>query len=449
LKTYIRIFFTLIFTLAFYATGFAFETYYYRDINRSKNSSSVVNVPFIAFNNKVNKGLQNGIYWVKIKNNHQNNIVEITSARISDVKAYINGKQINSIKGFFLPAFTVNARQTMYLKVLCEKEATIPIVIHPQNNILQTIQNNIFFYGLYYGFSLLMVILNIFYFFNFKEKTFLLYSFFLASVSLSLFYRDGLASLIFNTKWLQVNCEIIFHFLSAVFGCLFASEYLRLHIHYPRVKYYTISIICLMFVGYCVYLFANIFTGFIIAELCGITLLAIYFISSVPLFYKSAFYKFFTIAYFLFLILSIDFFILPLLGLPNQGITTFFIKIASVVEMLILSYAVAYRMRVLQKENTEIQQEIFKYFTQVETLEQELIKLKEGKKNSLTNASLSTREIEIFTLIASGISTKDMAINLHLSVNTVKYHIKNLYEKLEISTRQEAVVRASDMRVIN
>lgn len=118
-------------------------------------------------------------------------------------------------------------------------------------------------------------------------------------------------------------------------------------------------------------------------------------------------------------------------------------KVSSVFEMLILSYAVVYRMRILHKENADIQASLFQRTSQIEKLEDELNKLKLGENNKITTANLSGREVEILKMIANGTPTKEMADKLFISVNTIKYHVKNLYDKLEISSRQEAKIKAA------
>ena len=41
--------------------------------------------------------------------------------------------------------------------------------------------------------------------------------------------------------------------------------------------------------------------------------------------------------------------------------------------------------------------------------------------------------------IRSGKSNKEIGATLFISVNTVKYHVKNIYEKLDINNRKEVV----------
>lgn len=58
-----------------------------------------------------------------------------------------------------------------------------------------------------------------------------------------------------------------------------------------------------------------------------------------------------------------------------------------------------------------------------------------------TNATqvLTPREIEVLQLLASGSGNKAIAQNLHISEHTVKFHISSIFQKLNVSTRTQAV----------
>lgn len=61
---------------------------------------------------------------------------------------------------------------------------------------------------------------------------------------------------------------------------------------------------------------------------------------------------------------------------------------------------------------------------------------------------LSERERDVLQRLAQMMSTQEIAVDLYLSVNTVKTHLKSLYRKLGVNRRSEAVRRARDMRLL-
>ncbi|RTR29156.1 response regulator transcription factor [Robertmurraya yapensis] len=63
-------------------------------------------------------------------------------------------------------------------------------------------------------------------------------------------------------------------------------------------------------------------------------------------------------------------------------------------------------------------------------------------QNSALEKSLTPREREILLLIAKGITNKQIAEQLFISENTVKNHIKNLLEKLEVENRVQLAAYA-------
>ena len=58
------------------------------------------------------------------------------------------------------------------------------------------------------------------------------------------------------------------------------------------------------------------------------------------------------------------------------------------------------------------------------------------------NIELSEAEINILKLLAEGFSYKGISKEVFLSVDGVRYHIRNIYKKLEVSNKSEAVAKA-------
>jgi len=56
-------------------------------------------------------------------------------------------------------------------------------------------------------------------------------------------------------------------------------------------------------------------------------------------------------------------------------------------------------------------------------------------------AGLTDREREILAALAEGMTNQQLAADLHISLNTVKFHLKNIYGKLGVDNRAQAVAR--------
>ena len=62
---------------------------------------------------------------------------------------------------------------------------------------------------------------------------------------------------------------------------------------------------------------------------------------------------------------------------------------------------------------------------------------------------LSKRELEILSLLAQGHSNQEIAAKLFVSLSTVKTHIQNLFEKLDVKRRMQAVEKAKRLNIIS
>jgi DNA-binding CsgD family transcriptional regulator len=71
--------------------------------------------------------------------------------------------------------------------------------------------------------------------------------------------------------------------------------------------------------------------------------------------------------------------------------------------------------------------------------------------NTLAQQSLkiSERELEVLQRLAAGQSNKEIAQDLDVSPNTVKTHVANLFQKLEVSRRTEAIRRARELGILS
>ncbi|HCI9399859.1 TPA: helix-turn-helix transcriptional regulator [Klebsiella variicola] len=65
------------------------------------------------------------------------------------------------------------------------------------------------------------------------------------------------------------------------------------------------------------------------------------------------------------------------------------------------------------------------------------------------HGELSERELQVLQLIAEGQMNKEIARSLAISAETVKWHIKNIYAKLKVNSRTQAMSRALEMKLLD
>jgi DNA-binding NarL/FixJ family response regulator len=73
---------------------------------------------------------------------------------------------------------------------------------------------------------------------------------------------------------------------------------------------------------------------------------------------------------------------------------------------------------------------------------------RDGERQQVPAPRLTDREMEVLRLVAKGMNNRDIAKDLFISENTVKNHIRNILEKLQLHSRMEAVVYAVREKMI-
>lgn len=99
-------------------------------------------------------------------------------------------------------------------------------------------------------------------------------------------------------------------------------------------------------------------------------------------------------------------------------------------------------------------QHLLKFFpeqpTVINSLTKNITKPAEVKLDNQTEeiAPLSDRELEVLKCMANGMQNKSIADKLFLSVNTIRWHVSNIFSKLSVSNRTQAVCLARDLGLI-
>ena len=68
-------------------------------------------------------------------------------------------------------------------------------------------------------------------------------------------------------------------------------------------------------------------------------------------------------------------------------------------------------------------------------------------EEALKKLQLSTREYEVLQLLTKGCCNAEIAENLFLSVSTIKTHVSNLFVKMDVKSRTQAIEKAKRLKI--
>ena len=84
-----------------------------------------------------------------------------------------------------------------------------------------------------------------------------------------------------------------------------------------------------------------------------------------------------------------------------------------------------------------------------ETLREQCRRLAVDPETFDENQDVSHREREILRFVAAGLSNRDIAQAVHLSEATIKWHLHNLFAKLGVRSRTQAVLKGKSLGLLS
>ena len=416
------------------------KTSFFKDLNGSYNFETIKTADFKAYENTISDGFNKAIYWFKIStlNTNKEYVFRIINPHIHNVKAFQNNIELSplSYERYITVPFISN--NEVFVRVEPRKESYLPIEIMEETDFLLQEKVQTLLIGLYFGFALFIMISNVFYFFVFDDAAFIYYSLFLFSTSFGLFVTDGMLNFIGFTERTIDFLIVLAYTLVAFFSSKFSSNYLQLDVYYPKLKLLPYAIGSAILILGSFYLVTDNFIFLIAISILVFSVFLIYWLAGVTLFKKNFFIKVFTFAFVVIFLLSVNYYVFKVFGISSASLNATNIKLGGFIEMIVLSLAVIYRMKVLKKENRFMRHKIVTYASELKKLVEEASNKQMDEKLNFENL-LSVRESEIFELIVASKSNQEIANQLNISLNTVKFHIKNIYEKLQVKSRKEVL----------
>ncbi len=302
--------------------------------------------------------------------------------------------------------------------------------------------------GMFYGFAIMVILLNLVCYFLFDDRLFLIYSIALFAMSNLLLMSDGLMSLIgFNVIAQPIVVEASLVLLSCVFASWFASRYLNVAEIIPKLKWVAIGLFSTAGVLTLTSMFADSHGLAIASIIISYTVLSMYFLTGVYLFSKKNYPKFYVIALSIPLLFAVDYFIMRNLGIEFLMTQPSHLKAAIVAEMLMLTYAIVYRMKAIKDENELRQTELRIFLKRQEIMNRKsAMQLMEEVylENLIMHYDLDGFEIKLLQYISEGKDNAKIARKLKITESEVETVTKELYHKLEISEHIQEDYRMVD-----
>ncbi|KGL62954.1 LuxR C-terminal-related transcriptional regulator [Polaribacter sp. Hel1_85] len=435
--------------------------------HRTTNSDSEKTITFKEFKTmpKSNSfGVVNGEYWFRLVINksteYKNFIAFIPTHNIAKIDIYeykhntLNyiSSTGNNIKreqlpvNYKFPAFKINAKQksTLYLKVNFPKEANFPLKIISEKEFVTFTSNKQVLNSFYYGTCIVIILLNLFFYIKFKDENYLYYLLFLSSLMFIFLLYDGSLVHLFRSNTFYFKIEFLIHLSAAIWFMLFSIKFLNLN---SRHKFKT-KLLYIFPIGitifYIFYFATNNFTIAAIGDAFGITLLPILWLFGIYYLKQIPYAKFYVLGYLLLIPLAVFFMIGFPFGLWEVNGEMLIIKIASWLDMFVFTFALTFRMKNQNEKNINtiafLQSTIQNSNGGINNRKSLTLTIPYHtllKENNLSSKPLTLRELDILKAICEGLTNNQISELLFISKNTVKYHIRNIYTKINVNNRNE------------
>lgn len=267
----------------------------------------------------------------------------------------------------------------------------VPLTLWSPRAFLAKVHNEQIGFGLYYGILIALFCYNLLIFLSIRDVNYLYYLHYIGGWILFQMSLNGLA---FEYLWPAYpwwgNLATPFFLFFVALGVIqFTRAFLQLKVNLPRL-----DLIFRFFLGLAPILMASTLIlryGIVIRianglALIGLSIILIAGIMSLRLHVRQA--RYFMLAWVLLLVGSMAFILRQFGVLPSVFLTDYGMQIGSALEVILLSLALAHRIRILQEENVRIQKEA------TETLEMRVRQRTQELDNALQDLSVASEKLK-------------------------------------------------------
>lgn len=367
------------------------------------------------------------------------------------------------------PVFSLgdlNSNEEIYLSVRSKSPILLPIFIKTEKRFYHDELNNNLLFGMFFGIVFLVLCYNMILFLITHDTlyfNYFVYVFFL-SIVLSNYFGFSYGYLWpKNLSWIDKvmpACIMITmlsilnfmrHFLNTKVNFVFIDK-----VFLVMIGMYSLMLLTLPFFSSSIY-YRLIAPGSSVT----IVLFIIILIKSYKKNFTPATYMLFG---WIFVLAGITLMVGKTFGLlPYNFFTSFSIAAGLVVEVIMFTIGIGYRFRWLKKETQQVKDQLAAKHLEIEQLQSKVanyimdnapkttalpMTISKDEINGYLLNQLSERELDVIFHVAEGLANKDIGERLFISTNTVRAHMRSIYDKLHVKNRTQAVFKANQLQLI-
>lgn len=439
-----------------------------------------------------NEGLSNSSYWLKFSIHNTtrkpNLYLELAYPLIHACELYTSKDGKTSLRVYTENddfetrdiahqnlVFPVTIKQgttaSFYLKISGFNQVVLPLMIRDEPNFFQSSLVGETINGIFSGIIIVMILYNLFIFFSTKDRSYLFYVLYILCIGLAQTTLTGYA---YKYLWpgaphFNSQAAILFSALSGIFAVFFIKHFLSIREKWPKGELLLNIIIVLYTIGALLNLLGFESLSYRAMDISGAygtiaTILVAVRLSRAN--YRPA--KFFLIAWSMFLIGLILFVLRNINILPYNLLTSYTMQTGSILEVILLSFALADKINILKKEREASQEEALRVSKENEKIIREQNVSLENKvnertvelsnKNEKLNEALTqlkdaqTQLIESEKMVSLGQLTAGIAHEINNPINFVSSNVRPLRRDIEdvmaVLTAYESVAEETSIESI-
>jgi len=405
-----------------------------------------------------NYGFTDSVYWARYtaKNTSAKTheyILEVGFPLIDDLQIYVQtpdktigkwpryrlgrehlfNKRSVYHRNFIFPVTIPRGKsRTIYMRIRTADGMIFPAAFWKRKPFARYIQHEQFFFGIYYGIIIVMILYNLFIFISVRDRNYLYYVLYISAFGLFQMAMNGLAYQYLwpNLSWWAIHANPVLIGLSVLFATNFSMNFLETKKYTPRIHrgfQVLMGLSALLTIA-----------SFLVKYRITITLGQLLPLSAVFMAIPAAIYcyrggnraaRYYLVAWSFFLI-GIILSTLRVLGLiPHHFITEYGLQIGSGLEMVLLAFALADRINIINQEKKEAQEkEIEAQQLMVDNLQRSQSQIEAAN----TKISLSEEKYRLLVEGSSDIIfSLDENFNFITANNAMKHELKILPEELQ------------------